>query len=51
LAIAQAVTGWISTRFDYPLAVVLTHNLLAALLLIALVTAAYRTTGAPRAHS
>lgn len=50
LAIAQAVTGWISTRFDYPLAVVLTHNLLAALLLIALVTAAYRTTGAPRAH-
>ena len=50
LAIAQAMTGWISTRFDYPLAAVLAHNLLAALLLIALVTAAYRYIGSSRAH-
>ncbi len=50
LAIAQALTGSISTRFDHPLAVVLTHNLIAALLLVALVTAAHRTTGASRAH-
>lgn len=50
LAIAQAMTGWISTSFDYPLAAALTHNLLAALLLIALVTAAYRHAGSPRAH-
>jgi heme a synthase len=42
LAIAQAVTGWISTRFEYPLAAALVHNGLAALLLVALVTAAYR---------
>ena len=45
LAIAQAMTGWISTRFDYPLAAALAHNLLAALLLIALVTAAHRYIG------
>jgi cytochrome c oxidase assembly protein subunit 15 len=50
LAIAQAMTGWISTRFDYPLAAALAHNLLAALLLIALVTAAYRYIGSSRAH-
>jgi len=50
LAIAQAMTGWISTRFDYPLASALAHNLLAALLLIALVTAAYRYAGRSRAH-
>lgn len=50
LAIAQAVTGWISTRFGYPLAAALTHNLLAALLLIALLTAVYRHTGSSRAH-
>jgi cytochrome c oxidase assembly protein subunit 15 len=50
LAIAQAITGWVSTSFDYPLAAALTHNLLAALLLIALVTAAYRYAGSLRAH-
>ena len=50
LAIAQALTGWISTRFDQPLALVLTHNLIAALLLVALVTTAHRTTGVSRAH-
>ena len=50
LAIAQAMTGWISTRFDYPLAAALAHNLLAALLLIALATAAYRYIGSSRAH-
>ena len=50
LAIAQAMTGWISTSLDYPLAAALTHNLLAALLLIALVTAAYRCAGSSRAH-
>jgi heme a synthase len=50
LVIAQAMTGWASTRFDYPLVVALTHNLLAALLLIALVTAAYRYAGSSRAH-
>lgn len=50
LAIAQAMTGWVSTSFDYPLAAALTHNLLAALLLIALVTAAYRYAGSSRAH-
>jgi heme A synthase len=44
------MTGWISTRFDYPLAATLAHNLLAALLLIALVTAAYRYIGSSRAH-
>jgi cytochrome c oxidase assembly protein subunit 15 len=49
LAIAQAVTGWISTRFDYPLAAALIHNVLAALLLIALVTAAYRHIESSRA--
>lgn len=50
LAVAQAVAGWISTRFDYPLSAALIHNLLAALLLIALVTAAYRYIGASRAQ-
>ena len=50
LALAQATTGWISTRFDYPLAAALAHNLLAALLLIALVTAAYRHGGSAIAH-
>jgi cytochrome c oxidase assembly protein subunit 15 len=50
LAIAQALIGWISTRFDYPFAAVLSHNLLAALLLIALVTAAYRYAGFSRVH-
>jgi len=50
LAIAQALTGWISTRFDFPLTAVLAHNLLAALMLIALVTAAYRYIGYSRAH-
>ena len=50
LAIAQATTGWISTRFDYPLAAALAHNLLAALLLIALVTAAYRHSGSALVH-
>ena len=50
LAIAQAMTGWISTRFDYPLAAALAHNLLGALLLIALATAAYRYIGSSRAH-
>jgi cytochrome c oxidase assembly protein subunit 15 len=49
LAVAQAMTGWVSTSFDYPLAAALTHNLLAALLLIALVTAAYRYAGPSRA--
>ncbi len=49
LAVAQAMTGWVSTRFDYPLAAALAHNLLAALLLIALVTAAYRYAGSSRA--
>jgi cytochrome c oxidase assembly protein subunit 15 len=49
LAIAQAMTGWVSTSFDYPLAAALSHNLLAALLLIALVTAAYRYAGPSRA--
>jgi cytochrome c oxidase assembly protein subunit 15 len=50
LAIAQAMTGWISTRFDYPLAAALIHNVLAALLLVALVTAAYRYIEPSRAH-
>ncbi len=50
LAIAQAMTGWVSTGFDYPLAAALAHNLLAALLLITLVTAAYRYAGSSRAH-
>jgi cytochrome c oxidase assembly protein subunit 15 len=50
LAILQATTGWISTRFDYPLAAALAHNLLAALLLIALVTAAYRHSGSALVH-
>lgn len=50
LAVAQAVVGWISTRFGYPLSAALIHNLLAALLLIALVTAAYRYIGASRAQ-
>ena len=50
LAIAQAMTGWISTRFDYPLAAALAHNLLAALMLIALVSAAFRYVGYSRAH-
>jgi cytochrome c oxidase assembly protein subunit 15 len=49
-AIAQAMTGWVSTSFDYPLAAALSHNLLAALLLIALVTAAYRYAGSSRAR-
>jgi heme A synthase len=48
LAIALALTGWIATRFDYPLFAALTHNLLAALLLIALATAAYRYIGSGR---
>jgi cytochrome c oxidase assembly protein subunit 15 len=50
LAVAQAMTGWVSTTFDYPLAAALIHNLLAALLLIALVTAANRYAGSSRAH-
>jgi cytochrome c oxidase assembly protein subunit 15 len=50
LALALALTGWISTRFDYPLAATLTHNLLAALLLIVLVTAAYLYIGSSHAH-
>jgi cytochrome c oxidase assembly protein subunit 15 len=50
LAIAQAMTGWISTRLDYPLAAALAHNLLAALLLIALVTAAFRYSRSSRAQ-
>ncbi len=45
LALALAMTGWISTRFDYPLAAALAHNLLAALLLMMLETAAYRSQG------
>jgi cytochrome c oxidase assembly protein subunit 15 len=49
LAIAQAMTGWVSTGFGYPLAAALAHNLLAAVLLIALVTAAYRYAGSSRA--
>lgn len=50
LAVAQAATGWVSTSFDYPLTAALTHNVLAALLLIALATAAYRYAGSSRAH-
>jgi cytochrome c oxidase assembly protein subunit 15 len=50
MAIAQALTGWISIRFEFPLAAALAHNLLAALLLIALVTAAYRYIGSYRTH-
>lgn len=50
-AIAQAITGWVSTAFGYPLAAALAHNLLAALLLIALVTAAYRYFGSSHASS
>jgi heme a synthase len=50
LTIAQAMTGWILIRFDYALAAALAHNLLAALLLIALATAAYRYIGSSRAH-
>ncbi len=50
LAMTQALTGWISARFDYPLAAALAHNLLAALLLIALVTTAYRYIRSSRAH-
>ncbi|HEX7953587.1 MAG TPA: COX15/CtaA family protein [Burkholderiales bacterium] len=42
LAIAQAMTGWISATFDFPLGAALAHNLIAALLLIALATGAYR---------
>jgi heme A synthase len=48
LAIALALSGWIATRLDYPLFAALTHNLLAALLLIALTTAAYRHIGSGR---
>ncbi|MGQ0577988.1 MAG: COX15/CtaA family protein [Betaproteobacteria bacterium] len=48
LAVAQAMTGWVLTRFDYPLAAALSHNLLAALLLVALVAAAYRYAGPSR---
>jgi cytochrome c oxidase assembly protein subunit 15 len=48
LAIAQAITGWLSSSFNYPLTAALAHNLLAALLLVALVTAAYRYAGASR---
>ncbi|MEO8009045.1 MAG: hypothetical protein ABI728_11090, partial [Betaproteobacteria bacterium] len=44
LAIAQAMTGWISASFNYPLTAALAHNLFAALLLITLETAAYRGT-------
>ncbi len=50
LAVAQAMTGWVSTSFNYPLAAALAHNLLAALLLIALVTQAYRYAESSRAH-
>jgi heme A synthase len=48
LAIALVLTGWIATRFDYPLFAALTHNLLTALLLMALTTAAYRHIGSGR---
>lgn len=41
LAITQAMTGWISANFNYPLSAALAHNLIAALLLITLATAAY----------
>ena len=50
LAIAQAMTGWISTRFDFPLAAAMAHNLLAALLLIALAAVAYRHIGSSSAR-
>jgi cytochrome c oxidase assembly protein subunit 15 len=42
LACALTLTGWISTRFGYPLPAALVHNLLAALLLLSLVTVTYR---------
>lgn len=42
LVIAQAMTGWIAASFNYPLNAALAHNLIAALLLIALATGAYR---------
>lgn len=42
LACALSLTGWISTRFGYPLPAALVHNLLAALLLLTLLTATYR---------
>jgi heme A synthase len=51
LAIALAGTGWMAPRFDYPLSTALVHNLLAALLLIALASAAYRHIGSERFHS
>ncbi len=50
LAILQALTGWLSIRFGYPLPAALAHNLLAAFLLIALETTAYRCAGAARAQ-
>jgi heme A synthase len=42
LACALSLTGWISTRFGYPLPAALVHNLLAALLLLTLLTATFR---------
>jgi cytochrome c oxidase assembly protein subunit 15 len=42
LACALALAGWISAQFGYPLPAALVHNLLAALLLLSLVTVTYR---------
>lgn len=51
LTLAQAITGWISVSFGYPLVSTLAHNLLAALLLIALATAADRCIGSSHAQA
>lgn len=51
LTLAQVITGWLSFSFGYPLVSTLAHNLLAALLLIALATAADRCIGSSNAQA